>query len=102
MLGADGLAGALGSNGHWLLPVADVVGAAGNALFANLPLLFALGVAVGYARKPDGSTGLAALTGTWSSRASRMPCPPTCSARRPQVGHNSSSTTACSVASSSA
>jgi PTS system N-acetylglucosamine-specific IIC component len=63
MLGADGLAGAMGSHGHWLLPVADVVGAAGNALFSNLPLLFALGVAVGYARKSDGSTGLAALIG---------------------------------------
>jgi len=60
MLGKDGLAGAWGS---WLLPVADVLGAAGNALFANLPLLFALGVAVGYARKSDGSTGLAALIG---------------------------------------
>lgn len=60
MLGADGLAG---SWGDWLLPVADVLGAAGNALFANLPLLFALGVAVGYARKSDGSTGLAALVG---------------------------------------
>jgi PTS system N-acetylglucosamine-specific IIC component len=63
MLGANGLAGALGTHGHWLLPVADVVGAAGNALFANLPLLFALGIAVGYARKSDGSTGLAALIG---------------------------------------
>jgi PTS system N-acetylglucosamine-specific IIC component len=60
MLGADGLAGAWGD---WLLPVADVLGAAGNALFANLPLLFALGVAVGYARKSDGSTGLAAVVG---------------------------------------
>lgn len=60
MLGKDGLAGAWGS---WLLPVADVLAAAGNALFANLPLLFALGVAVGYARKSDGSTGLAALIG---------------------------------------
>jgi len=60
MLGTDGLAGAWGS---WLLPVADALGAAGNALFANLPLLFALGVAVGYARKSDGSTGLAALIG---------------------------------------
>jgi len=60
MLGADGLAGLWGS---WLLPVADVLGAAGNALFANLPLLFALGVAVGYARKSDGSTGLAAVIG---------------------------------------
>jgi PTS system N-acetylglucosamine-specific IIC component len=60
MLGKDGLAGAWGD---WLLPVADVLAAAGNALFANLPLLFALGVAVGYARKSDGSTGLAALIG---------------------------------------
>jgi PTS system N-acetylglucosamine-specific IIC component len=60
MLGADGLAGAWGD---WLLPVAAVLGAAGNALFANLPIIFALGVAVGYARKSDGSTGLAALIG---------------------------------------
>jgi PTS system N-acetylglucosamine-specific IIC component len=60
MLGADGLAGAWGD---WMLPVAAVVGAAGDALFANLALLFALGVAVGYARKSDGSTGLAAVVG---------------------------------------
>jgi len=60
MLGKDGLAG---SWGDWLLPVAAVLGAAGNALFANLALLFALGVAVGYARKSDGSTGLAAVVG---------------------------------------
>lgn len=59
MLGADGL----GKHAEWLLPVADVVGAAGGALFANLPLLFAVGVAVGYARKADGSTGLAAVVG---------------------------------------
>jgi PTS system N-acetylglucosamine-specific IIC component len=60
MLGADGLAA---SWGDWLLPVAAVLGGAGNALFANLPLLFALGVAVGYARKSDGSTALAAVVG---------------------------------------
>lgn len=59
MLGADGL----GARADWLLPVADVLAAAGNALLGNLPLLFALGVAVGYARKSDGSTGLAALIG---------------------------------------
>ncbi|MFF1531197.1 PTS transporter subunit EIIC [Cellulomonas sp. NPDC058312] len=59
MLGADGL----GANADWLLPVADVLAAAGNALLGNLPLLFALGVAIGYARKSDGSTGLAALIG---------------------------------------
>lgn len=59
MLGADGL----GAHAAWLLPVAAVLAAAGDALFANLPLLFALGVAVGYARKSDGSTGLAAVIG---------------------------------------
>lgn len=60
MLGKDGLAGAWGD---WLLPVAAVLGSAGDALFANLPMIFALGVAIGYARKSDGSTGLAALIG---------------------------------------
>ncbi|WNB86734.1 PTS transporter subunit EIIC [Cellulomonas sp. ATA003] len=60
MLGEDGLAGVWGD---WLLPVAAVMASAGGALFDNLPLLFALGVAVGYARKSDGSTGLAALIG---------------------------------------
>ena len=63
MLGPDGLAGALGSRGDWLLPVADVLAAAGNSLFTFLPMIFALGVAVGYARKSDGSTALAALIG---------------------------------------
>lgn len=59
MLGADGL----GAHAPWLLPVADVLAAAGDALFGNLALLFALGVAIGYARKSDGSTALAALIG---------------------------------------
>jgi PTS system N-acetylglucosamine-specific IIC component len=60
MLGKDGLAGAWGD---WLLPVAATLGSAGDALFANLPMIFALGVAVGYARKSDGSTALAAVVG---------------------------------------
>jgi len=59
MLGADGVAGTF----PWMQPVADVLGAAGSALIDNLPVLFALGVAVGYARKSDGTTGLAALIG---------------------------------------
>jgi len=59
MLGKDGL----GATVEWMLPVAAVLAAAGNALFANLALLFALGVAVGYARKSDGSTALAAVIG---------------------------------------
>ena len=44
MLGEQGLSNVVGS---WLEPVADVIGAAGGALFANLPLLFAVGVAIG-------------------------------------------------------
>lgn len=54
LLGADGLG--------WER-VAAVIGAAGNALFENLPLLFAVGVAIGLARKADGSTALAAVVG---------------------------------------
>jgi PTS system N-acetylglucosamine-specific IIC component len=54
LLGADGLG--------WE-DVAAVIGAAGNALFANLPLLFAVGIAIGMARKSDGSTALAAVVG---------------------------------------
>jgi PTS system N-acetylglucosamine-specific IIC component len=42
---------------------AAVIAAAGGALFDNLPLLFAVGVAVGFARKADGSTALAAVVG---------------------------------------
>ena len=37
--------------------------AAGDAVFANLPLLFAVGVAIGFARRADGSTALAAVVG---------------------------------------
>ena len=47
----------------WLDTVAKVLAESGNALFANLPLLFAIGVAIGFARKSDGSTALAALVG---------------------------------------
>ena len=54
LLGADGLG--------WE-KVAAVVGAAGGALFDNLPLLFAVGVAIGMAKKADGSTALAAVVG---------------------------------------
>ncbi|WP_439936903.1 PTS transporter subunit EIIC [Nocardia sp. N13] len=54
LLGADGLG--------WD-NVAAVIGAAGDALFANLPLLFAVGIAIGMARKADGSTALAAVVG---------------------------------------
>ncbi|SFB22215.1 PTS system, N-acetylglucosamine-specific IIC component [Amycolatopsis marina] len=54
MLGAEGL----GWN-----KVAEVLAAAGGGLFDFLPLLFAVGIAVGFARKGDGSTGVAAVVG---------------------------------------
>ncbi|PZG09793.1 PTS transporter subunit EIIC [Nonomuraea aridisoli] len=47
----------------WLNEVAGVLAAAGAALLENLPLLFAVGVAIGFARKSDGSTALAAVVG---------------------------------------
>ncbi len=54
LLGKDGLG--------WDKPAA-VIGAAGGAIFDNLPLIFALGVAIGMAKKSDGSTALAAVVG---------------------------------------
>ncbi|MBE1565778.1 PTS transporter subunit EIIC [Nonomuraea africana] len=61
--GADpgGLADVAGFT--WMTHVAAVLGAAGEALLENLPLLFAVGVAIGFARKGDGSTALAAVVG---------------------------------------
>ncbi len=40
-----------------------VIASAGGALFGALPLLFAVGVAIGFAKKADGSTALAAVVG---------------------------------------
>lgn len=53
---------------HWIgvspgNPVSQVLLQAGNAVFGHLPLLFAVGVAIGFARKSDGSTALAAVVG---------------------------------------
>jgi PTS system N-acetylglucosamine-specific IIC component len=68
-LGSDDILGSgttglhLATHAHWLQHVADVLAAAGGALFDNLPLLFAVGVAVGFAKKSDGSTALAAVVG---------------------------------------
>jgi len=58
-----GQADLLGADGLGWERVAAVVGAAGGALFANLPLIFAVGVAIGMAKKADGSTALAAVVG---------------------------------------
>ncbi|MEU3500764.1 PTS transporter subunit EIIC [Streptomyces hundungensis] len=43
--------------------VAKVFATAGDAVFSNMPLLFCIGVAIGFAKKADGSTALAALVG---------------------------------------
>ena len=45
-----------------LLNIAAIADA-GNAIFANLPLLFAIGVAVGFAKDNNGSAGLAGAVG---------------------------------------
>ena len=47
----------------WSEDIAAVLAAAGGALFDNLPLLFAVGIAIGWAKKADGSTALAAVVG---------------------------------------
>ena len=44
-------------------PFFQAMSAAGGALFDNLALLFAVGVAIGFARKADGSTALSAVVG---------------------------------------
>ncbi|TVT26180.1 PTS N-acetylglucosamine transporter subunit IIBC [Amycolatopsis rhizosphaerae] len=67
-LPAAGLLSRLGQDdmlGRWdaTKKVAAVLAAAGGGLFDWLPLLFAVGIAVGFARKGDGSTGVAAVVG---------------------------------------
>lgn len=60
-LGQDDLLGQI----EWPIvgPFFDAMSAAGGALFASLPLLFAVGVAIGFAKKADGSTALSAVAG---------------------------------------
>lgn len=43
--------------------LAKVMAAGGGALLNNLPLLFAVGVSIGFAKKSDGTTALSALVG---------------------------------------
>ena len=60
-LGQDDLLGRI--DAPVIGPFFQAMSAAGGALFTNLPLLFAVGVAIGFARKADGSTALAAVVG---------------------------------------
>lgn len=43
--------------------IAGYMAAGGGALLDNMPLLFCVGIAIGFAKKSDGSTALAAVTG---------------------------------------
>ncbi|MFJ5779860.1 PTS transporter subunit EIIC [Streptomyces sp. NPDC093094] len=58
-LGQDDLLGRFAP----LKDAASVISAAGGALFTHLPLIFAVGIAIGFAKKADGSTALAAVVG---------------------------------------
>ena len=60
-LGQDDLLGKI--HAPVIGPFFQAMSAAGGALFTNLGLLFAVGVAIGFARKADGSTALAAAVG---------------------------------------
>ncbi|MFF9483321.1 PTS transporter subunit EIIC [Streptomyces sp. NPDC018964] len=52
-----------GADGLGWDKVAAVFANAGGAITGNLPMLFCIGVAIGFAKKADGSTALAALVG---------------------------------------
>jgi PTS system N-acetylglucosamine-specific IIC component len=53
----------LATHWHQLEYAAKVITNSGNAIYTYLPLLFAIGVAIGFARRADGSTALAAAVG---------------------------------------
>ncbi|MEV3946388.1 PTS transporter subunit EIIC [Streptomyces halstedii] len=56
MLGRDSFPAAI-------VKIAGFMAAGGNAILDNMALLFAVGIAIGFAKKSDGSTALAAVTG---------------------------------------
>ncbi|MFJ2895685.1 PTS transporter subunit EIIC [Streptomyces sp. NPDC087218] len=47
----------------FITKIATFMAAGGNAILDNMALLFAVGIAIGFAKKSDGSTALAAVTG---------------------------------------
>ncbi|MFE6667761.1 PTS transporter subunit EIIC [Streptomyces sp. NPDC057697] len=47
----------------FITKIASFMDAGGNAILDNMALLFAVGIAIGFAKKSDGSTALAAVTG---------------------------------------
>ena len=94
----------LGPDGLGWDRAAEIVGNAGGALFDNLPLLFAVGVAVGFARKADGSTAVAALVGylvyfnVLKAFGPMIPVDPACQGP-PASSSTTPPTSACSAAS---
>ncbi|MGO1990881.1 MAG: glucose PTS transporter subunit IIA [Corynebacterium sp.] len=60
-LGQDDMLG--GTDIPIIGPFFDSMSAAGDGIFGNLAILFAVGVAIGFAKKADGSTALAAVAG---------------------------------------
>ncbi|MGI5426149.1 PTS transporter subunit EIIC [Streptomyces sp. CA-179760] len=47
----------------FITKIASFMAAGGNAILDNMALLFAVGIAIGFAKKSDGSTALAAVVG---------------------------------------
>ena len=47
----------------WLQAIFTIMSSAGSIVFGNLPIIFAVGVAVGLARSDKGTAGLAAMIG---------------------------------------
>ncbi|WP_329198211.1 PTS transporter subunit EIIC [Streptomyces sp. NBC_01435] len=61
-LGHDDMLGRASFPG-FITKIAGFMDAGGNAILDNMALLFAVGIAIGFAKKSDGSTALAAVTG---------------------------------------
>ncbi|MFE0175641.1 PTS transporter subunit EIIC [Streptomyces sp. NPDC059002] len=61
-LGADDMLGRE-SFPTWVTKIASYMSAGGGAIIDNIALLFCVGIAIGFAKKSDGSTGLAAVAG---------------------------------------
>ncbi|MFF3863000.1 PTS transporter subunit EIIC [Streptomyces sp. NPDC002209] len=61
-LGQDDMLGDKSLPG-FVTKIASYMAAGGDAIIGNMALLFAVGIAIGFAKKSDGSTALAAVTG---------------------------------------
>ncbi|MFD3517262.1 PTS transporter subunit EIIC [Streptomyces sp. NPDC058657] len=48
---------------EFITKIAGYMAAGGDAIIGNMAILFAVGIAIGFAKKSDGSTALAAVTG---------------------------------------